>query len=358
MNNDINIELFEKYLDGKYKYKLDQTKDDAINIYFQVDKSTEWDEVIKDCQFFWYRYNYICHFDEDFHNVKVIKSNTIFKTVVEINGPLISDKKRYIKTLLILLLSCAILSLLGGYFLNIYSTWGLDLESTIMLSLNILIVLFAAAASISTLLFLNKRVRWSLVMMVLNSSLLDIIFIVLIQHFNTPILYQESNIANTIINFLVLLISTLLVSILLAVSSHQIRKFFQSENNNIYKYFYFRNMTLDTKKVELVSYIKSNKLNMSEIILSSDATSDFIGHLDLKLNFTNEGFTAPLFNIFLVFVLIFYFGSILAPLSIWSRVFLIVFILFRTTLITINGVKKDKLILINAIYHLEKILNG
>jgi hypothetical protein len=61
--------------------------------------------------------------------------------------------------------------------------------------------------------------------------------------------------------------------------------------------------------------------------------------------------------LFLVtFVITAYVSLILSNLTLLSKIILMFFIIIRTSFSTISGIKKDKLVLINAIYHIEKIL--
>lgn len=355
MENKYLVEYFKRNVEGKYDYRIQSHNDNSISVVFQPKNEDEWKEIKIDCEILWYIKNFKIEIDEKFHIIHATQSDSLFDTFVKLFGPRIPNKKKYIKTLLISLFVCMLFSAGGAVLLKLLGSFTMEIQTTVFIGLGILAIVFFLCFVVISLIFLNKESRKSWLNLMVNSTLFDIIFIVLIQHLNSPIIFQDTNLANAIVNVLLVILYAIFLSLLLVYGSYIIRKNIIKENENRTHYFYLRNKTLANHLDELKDYSSKNKIDLSNLILSNDATNDIVGHLNLKADEDNSNMISPLLFIFISLFLCYYFFGILAPLTIASRIVLLCFILFRIATATYNGVKKDKLVIVFASYHLEKI---
>ena len=352
------VKYFDNNMKDRYDYKIQILKDESFSIVFQPKSQDNWRAFKEDCEYVWFVKNYKCEFDDKFHTVIACKSDSIFKTFEKIFGKRIPNKKKYIKTLTITFICCLLISFGASFLLKVYGTSIPDFETTIYLGLNILMILYLMCFFVITYIFLNNQSKKDWFYLILNSTAIDILFVLFIQHFGSTSIYQANNLSDTIINIISVIIATLIISLFLIAGSYLIRKMIMEENNNRSIYFYLRNKILSDGIDELKRYTSVNKVNISDLIFSDDATNDIVGHIGMNSERLNSSMLSPFLLILFFLILYYYFITVLMPLTVASRVILVGFIIFRVSSTTYNGVKKDKLTLIYAIYHLKEILAG
>lgn len=351
-------QLFSQIIKDKYEYKVQNLKDDRISVVFQPKTDDEWVEIKKDCEIILFMQNYQFDFDDKFHIVQAIEADSIFSIFKKLFGPAILQKKKYRKTLLIAFLICLLVSTGSAFLLKIFGSYISDYETAIILGLEILAILFVFCFSIISLIFLNSQARKSWIFLILNSTVIDMLFIILIQNLNSSIVIVDGNLSNTIINILIVVLTTLCISAVFIFGSYAIRKNVIKREKELSHYFYLRNKILASDIDGLKKYSFSKGINISDLILSNDATNDIVGHLNMKLDIHFDSPWTPLLSVLFSIFFMNYFFGVLAPLTIASRIIMICFIFFRLASTTYNSIKKDKLILIFAIHHLEEILAG
>ncbi len=353
-----HIESFRLTVDSGVKYKINNLSDGSIEITFKSEE-INWSDIKHKCDEFWSSLNYSCTYDDDFYSVHLKEAVSNLDIISNKGIPKIINKKKYIKVLVSSLLCFALLSIACSFILNEFLNSRLDLESIFMLSLNFMLIFSLIVVPIITIIYASKNYRSNLINLLLNSVLIDILLTVFIQHINNSQIYINDNFASTIINFSLMLIYVILLSFLLALASYIIRKSFLMKNSLLSRYNLLKSKVVKLEISRYENYCLSNKIQITDIILSKDGTNDIFGNWSLEFNFFDDD---NLWSKFLlmgaVLFFIIYFFQILYGLTMVSRIILLIFIFFRTAVSTFNGLKKDKFVLINAIFHIEKILNS
>jgi hypothetical protein len=126
---------------------------------------------------------------------------------------------------------------------------------------------------------------------------------------------------------------------------------------NIHLYNLLKNKLYTVEENVILNYISENSINITELILFDGMNDIFEHYIPKEFHEFSKEKNVNILILFLVtFVITAYVSLILSNLTLLSKIILMFFIIIRTSFSTISGIKKDKLVLINAIYHIEKIL--
>ncbi len=354
---DKNLILdFRNEIKDKFKYKLTLLEDKTIEVTFKVKSVDEWNEIKGVCEYFWHSYEHNCYFNEDYYSVIVDEAKSNLTNLIREQR--IPNKKRYIKILSIFMAIALLISIVLTLVIILQSSMQFDVETDIMLGISVFLIFGGITYLIITFIFLNNDYRKNLFNMIIGSTFMDILLIISVHHFSIGKIFINDSFADSAINIMLLILYTFMVSLLLSLVSYNVRVYILKHKDELKNYNRLKNKGYNVRKDSIKKYCEEADIKLTDVFLSKDGTNDFFGNLGVSINLlTLEEFVKPLYMIFFTLFVFAYYWTVISYLSIFMQIVMVVYILLKTTLSTITGINKDKLILVNATFHMEKLVN-
>lgn len=346
---------FKKEIDSKFKYKLNNLEDKTIEVIFKTESLEEWNKIKEVCNYYWNSYEHICTFNEDFNSVIIDEAKSNLTNLI--SEPKIPDKRKYLKYLTIFMSLGLVVSIVLAAVVIHLSTEVFDVQNKIIIAAMIFLIIGLIIYIPITYIFLEKLYRKNLVNMIIGSSFIDILLIISIQHFSISKIFVRDTFSDTVLNIMLIILYTFLLAFLLSIVSYAVRVFVLRQDEKLKIYNRLKNNGYSINKDKIYEFCNNNKIRLTDVFLSKDGTNDFFGLLGMQVDlFAVDEYVKAIAMIILPFFTFGYFWTVMSELNTVTQILLVLFIVIKTIFSIITGINKDKLILINATFYMEKLV--
>ena len=347
---------FKKEIDSKFKYKLNNLEDKTIEVIFKTESLEEWNKIKEICNYYWNSYEHICTFNEDFNSVIIDEAKSNLTNLI--SEPKIPDKRKYLKYLTIFMSLGLVVSIVLAAVVIHLSTEVFDVQNKIIIAAMIFLIIGLIIYIPITYIFLEKLYRKNLVNMIIGSSFIDILLIISIQHFSISKIFVRDTFSDTVLNIMLIILYTFLLAFLLSIVSYAVRVFVLRQDEKLKIYNRLKNNGYSINKDKIYEFCNNNKIRLTDVFLSKDGTNDFFGLLGMQVDlFAVDEYVKAIAMIILPFFTFGYFWTVMSELNTVTQIILVLFIVIKTIFSIITGINKDKLILINATFYMEKLVS-
>jgi len=347
---------FKKEIDSKFNYKLNILEDKTIEVIFKTESLEEWNKIKEICNYYWNSYEHICTFNEDFNSVIIDEAKSNLTNLI--SEPKIPDKRKYLKYLTIFMSLGLVVSIVLAAVVIHLSTEVFDVQNKIIIAAMIFLIIGLIIYIPITYIFLEKLYRKNLVNMIIGSSFIDILLIISIQHFSISKIFVRDTFSDTVLNIMLIILYTFLLAFLLSIVSYAVRVFVLRQDEKLKIYNRLKNNGYSINKDKIYEFCNNNKIRLTDVFLSKDGTNDFFGLLGMQVDlFAVDEYVKAIAMIILPFFTFGYFWTVMSELNTVTQIILVLFIVIKTIFSIITGINKDKLILINATFYMEKLVS-
>jgi hypothetical protein len=347
---------FKKEIDSKFNYKLNNLEDMTIEVIFKTESLEEWNKIKEICNYYWNSYEHICTFNEDFNSVIIDEAKSNLTNLI--SEPKIPDKRKYFKYLIIFMSLGLVVSIVSAAILINLSNEVFDIQNKIIIAVMIFLIIGLIIYIPITYIFLEKLYRKNLLNMVISSSFIDVLLIIAIQHFSLSKIFIRDNFSDTVLNTMLIIMYTFSLAVLLSMISYAVRVLVLKQDEKLKIYNRLKNKGYSIHKDKIYEFCDHNKIRLTDVFLSKDGTNDFFGLLGMQVDpFAENEFLKVVSMIIIPLFTLGYYWTVMSELNTVTQIILVLFILIKTIFSIITGINKDKLILINATFYMEKLVN-